>query len=160
MAIDEQATAFLAGIGAPALSFPAEGTGYCGVVLGATTQDQTDIDTGEVLTFADGHPRTQLVVSLQTGLRNPGDELDDGERRWFVSWAASKSLKAALRAARTDLVEGVTLAFVWESTDAPARKGINGVKRYSVRVWPADDPPSIAETGDWLESFQHVEEPF
>lgn len=143
--IDEAAQGFLDGLGAPALSFPTEGTGYVGQVVSATTAPQTDINTGEVQTFADGNPKMQLIVTLATDLRDESVEGDDGERRWFSSYGAAKSLKAALKAARTDLAPGVTVAIVHDATDAPATKGLNGAKHYAVKVWPAGETPDPRE---------------
>lgn len=146
MTTSDAAQAFLDGIGGPPLSFKQDGAGYIGTFLSMDTTEQTDPATGEVKTFDNGDPRMQLVVSLETALRNPADDQDDGERRWFVSWSAAKAFKAALRAARTDGALGDTIAVVHTGTDEPAKKGLNGTKRYAVKVWRAGtkiDPSEV-----------------
>lgn len=158
--IDEAAQGFLDGLGAPALAFPAEGTGYIGQVLSATTTQQTDINTGGGLTFGDGNPKMQLVVTLATGERLESIEGDDGERRWFTSFGAAKALKAALKAARTDLAEGVTIAVVFDSTDKPATKGLNGAKHYAVKVWATGETPDPDDVVGGVKVADLAQEPF
>lgn len=143
--VSEAARAFLDGIGGPSLSFDAEHAGYIGQVISVALVDQTDPKTGEVKTFANGDPRKQLCVSLDTDLRDPANPDDDGERRWFVQWKAGAALKQAERGARQQIGAGVWVACVHTHTDAPAKKGFSGVKHYAVKVWPLGETPGDTE---------------
>lgn len=143
--VSEAARAFLDGIGGPALSFDGEGLGYVGQVISAELVPQTDPVTGEAKTFDNGDPRMQVCVFLDTDLRDPNAPDDDGERRWFVAWKAGSALKRAERTARQPLATGVWVAVVHTSTDAPTKKGLNGVKHYTVRVWPLGTEPDDAD---------------
>lgn len=88
--------------------------------------NQTDIDTGDVLTYKDGSPRKQAVLNLAgTGLTDwafatdqfkakaaEDDEMvDDGQRRLFVRGASmTKGFEAALRKIKAkDVVPGMTV---------------------------------------------------
>lgn len=53
-----------------------------GDILSLDIVDQTDMNTGEVKTFADGTPMKQLVVTLQTS--TSVDENDDGVRKFYA----------------------------------------------------------------------------
>ncbi len=54
---------------------------------------QTDINTGALLTWPDGKPKLQLIFTLQTQLREDPD--DDGKRTLWVK--QSSNLQAAIR---------------------------------------------------------------
>ena len=65
---------------------PHRGTVVTGqIVERPTVQQQTEIGTGKSLFFDDGKPREQLVVTIQTEIRDPEVDDDDGKRRVFVT---------------------------------------------------------------------------
>jgi hypothetical protein len=70
--------------GGGAKSFPWDKIGdICrGTVIEAKMRQQTAIDTNEPLTWADGRPRMQLVIRLQTDLHDNDD--DDGQRTIYA----------------------------------------------------------------------------
>ena len=128
-----------------------------GIVVEAVKRQQTDIDTGQPLTFDDGSPRMQLVVTLQTALRNwegarkipEGDNgqpkpphEDDGKRRIFVKFKMEHAVQDALRAAgHTGGIVGGLLGVAYTGKDGRA-------KTYMAKFVPAGQhqglPPAAA----------------
>jgi len=92
---------FLFGGGGKAAKFDNVGDAVEGTVTDVRLSQQTSMEDNTPLTWADGSPRMQLVVSIKTDERN-GDE-DDGVRRIFakggnyeVASGAGKSMKDAI----------------------------------------------------------------
>lgn len=130
---------FEGGSGVPGISWKGmkKGTSITGVIVpvqdeGETkayrTTKQTDIDTGEVLNYKDGSPRTQAELTLATDLTGhehtstsyqdnvSEDDEDNGLRRLFVRGPSlPKQFKEALKAAKAKKPEvggTVTVTFV------------------------------------------------
>jgi len=78
MSIDQNANDFLMTEGGKSFPFENLDDVVIGTVVSATVAQQTDVETGEKLTWNDGTPRRQLVIQLQTELHN--DDNDDGIR--------------------------------------------------------------------------------
>ncbi len=120
--------------GLPGLSWDGmpRGTTITGVVVpdgdgkAYVESHQTDIDTGEVLTFKDGSPRPQAVLTLATDLtgwqhvsdkfadkvKDDPDAEDVGLRKIYVRGKAlPKLFKGALKAVKAkDIVAGMTVS--------------------------------------------------
>jgi hypothetical protein len=92
---------FLLGGGGRSAKFDTVGASITGTVASAPeVKQQTDMSTGKPLTWDNGDPRLQLVVTLQTTLHDEAD--DDGIRKLYVKGSkdpASKSLHAAVAGA-------------------------------------------------------------
>jgi hypothetical protein len=117
--------------GAPAVKFEQEGDVRKIKIADITKQQETDFDTGEPITWPNGQPKYQFVI---TGTIN-GDEV-----RLFVKGYMVDALRDALRKANVkpgDSLNGGTLTVKWESTDEPRRKGMNGARRYVAKFEPA-----------------------
>jgi hypothetical protein len=69
---------------APFLKFSTPGTKYVGVIADIEKRQQRDFQTGEPLSWPDGEPRWELVVTLTTDERDPDEPKDDGKRRLAV----------------------------------------------------------------------------
>lgn len=66
------------------------GTKFTGTIVDATVQQIKDIRDGKPKTWDDGRPQEQIVVRIQTDLRN--DEDDDGIRALYIkTWGVWKS---------------------------------------------------------------------
>lgn len=92
---------FLFGGGGKAAKFDEVGDEVKGTITDVQVTQQTDMETGAPLTWSDGSPRKQLVVTLQTDERS-GDD-DDGVRRIYakggtyeVASGAGTSMKQAI----------------------------------------------------------------
>jgi hypothetical protein len=93
-------------------------------------RQQTDIDTKLPMTWPDGRPMMQLVVTLQTDLRNDAD--DDGLRRIYVK---GKSMTGAVRdavrkAGAKGLEVGGRLQVVYVGDGEVKKRGFNPPKLY------------------------------
>lgn len=124
-------------------SFPFEEVGDSveGEILSCEIRQQTSVDTGELLTFSDGSPRKQLVVTLQTKLHDNDD--DDGIRtvyakggRYDVATGEGTSMRDAIAEAvkstsASAIEEGGTLVVAFTGLGVKKSKGQNAPKLYT-----------------------------
>lgn len=80
----------------PSVSFPAIGAAIDGTIIDVATGDQRD-PNGDVRRFANGEVRRQVILTLDTKLRD--DEDDDGRRRLFVKGQMMKAFREAIKKA-------------------------------------------------------------
>ena len=98
--MSNEADDFLTGGGSKSAKFDTVGDTITGRVVKTQVSQQTKMGDGTPLTWDNGDPRMQLVVTLQTALREEAD--DDGLRNVYVKGskkAGSRSLHDAVRAA-------------------------------------------------------------
>jgi hypothetical protein len=118
-----------------------------GTIVDAQVRQQTDISTGEMLTWDDGKPKNQLVITLQTDLREPagqGEDPDDGRRRLYVKGSTKSESKSmtvavrdALRAAKAQRLEvGATLAVRYTGDGVATTRGFTPPKQYAAKYEP------------------------
>ena len=96
-----EANDLLMGGGVKSASFPDKqyGTTVGGLIVRTpVTRQQTDFKTGEPLTFANGDPRMQIVVQVQTELRDPAEPLDDGVRGLYLKAQMMQAVRDAVKA--------------------------------------------------------------
>lgn len=134
-----QADAFLTGGGSASAKFPTIGSSVTGTIAKPpTVSQQTDIKTGKPLVWDNGDPREQLVVTLQTALRDNGED-DDGLRSIYVKGskkAGSQSLHDAVRGAvqaagAKGLEVGGTLTVTYIGDGIASGPGMDPPKQYS-----------------------------
>jgi len=137
---------FLAGGGPASVKFPNIGDAVEGTIkTEPTVEQQRDIETGELLTWQDGNPRQQLVVTLQTDLRDPDDEDDDGVRRLFVKGNMRKALQeAVIKANRKQLDIGGKLAVAYIGDGEKKNKAFNAPKLYKAVYTPPNGAEAAA----------------
>lgn len=133
-------SSFFGGGGIPAAKFPEIGASVTGTITEPPVQQQqTEIGTGKPLTWDDGKPRMQLVITLQTDQRDPEIEGDTGLRRVFVTGtkvSEGGGMKGAFqRAGIRDLPVGGTLTVKY-THDGKAQKGFSAPKQYEVTFTP------------------------
>src|SRR5690606_40400870 len=91
---------FLMGESVPSAKFPAIGATVSGTICEPpVVQQQRDYTTGELKFWSDGNPMMQLVVTLQTGERDPGIVDDDGRRRVYVRGQLKRAVQRAVKTA-------------------------------------------------------------
>lgn len=138
-----QADTFLTGGGSASAKFPTIGSTVTGTIAKPpTVSQQTDIKTGKPLTWDNGDPREQLVVTLQTTLRDNPD--DDGLRAIYVKGskkAGSMSLHDAVRSAvqasgSKGLVEGGVLTVTYAGDGIASGPGMDAPKQYTATYQP------------------------
>lgn len=92
----------LMGGGIKSASFP---DGQYGTTVGGPivrepeVRQQTDFDTGKPKVFDNGDPMMQIVVHIQTDLRDPADSTDDGVRALYLKAQMMQAVRDAIRAA-------------------------------------------------------------
>jgi hypothetical protein len=131
---------FLFGGGGKAAKFDSIGDTVEGTITDAQITQQTDMETNQPLTWPDGSPRMQLVVTLQTTERI--DDNDDGIRRIYakggryeVAEGTGTSLKDAIadavrKADARSLDEGGTLKVGHTGIGKKTNRGFSAPKLY------------------------------
>lgn len=130
----------LMGLGGRAVSFPNIGDAVRGTLLGAPrVAQQTDIKDNSPKFFPSGSPMLQLLITLQTDLRDGED--DDGVRTLYAKANMLKAIRDAVVAAGAKgLAAGGELAVQYTGDGEAAQKGFNKPKMYAA----AYRPPAVA----------------
>jgi hypothetical protein len=130
---------FLLSGGAKAFQFNEIGDTVEGDIIDAEVRQQSSME-GELLTWADGKPRMQLVITLQTKLRE-GDE-DDGVRtiyakggRYDIAKGEGTSMRDAIAEAvratgASKMEEGDSLVVCWSGLGV-AKRGYQAPHLYT-----------------------------
>lgn len=145
---------FLFGSGAKSATFDSIGVTVGGPITEAPTmQQQKDLDTGELKTWQDGNPMMQLVVTVQTTLREPGNLEDEGIRRFYIRGNMQKAVAAGVRAAGASSLEvGGVLAITYTGDGVASKRGFNAPKLYSATYKPPAAEflnQAAAQPGPW-----------
>jgi hypothetical protein len=137
---------FLQGGSGKAAKFEQMGDSVTGRITDLKLSQQTSMEDNTPLTWDDGSPRMQLVVTLQTDQRE-GEE-DDGLRRVYakggsfeVAEGSGKSLKEAIaeackRAEVRSLDEGGTLTVGFTGLAKKKNRGYQAAKLYKAKYEP------------------------
>ncbi|OIU88633.1 hypothetical protein [Microbacterium sp. AR7-10] len=119
------------------VKFTNVGDSITGTVVGATTErQQTKFGTQEPDFWPNGDPKMQILVNLQTTLREDGN--DDGERTLYV---ASKNMKKAIGDAirasgASDVAAGGQLTVTFIGNDPNSKNPANPAKLYQAQYTP------------------------
>jgi hypothetical protein len=92
----------LMGGGVKSAAFPDQQYGHTvGGVIARQPQvrQQTDFDSGKPKFFDNGDPMMQIVVQVQTDLRDPNDSTDDGVRAFYLKGQMQAAVRDAVREA-------------------------------------------------------------
>jgi hypothetical protein len=144
----------LMGTGIPSVKFERKGQIVKGKIHSVELQQQRDFKTRELLTWDDGKPMMQIVVTLQTDERNPENPNDDGMRRLFVRRQMQQAVRTAVvQAGATGLEPGGTLAVQWFDEEPPETVGMSPKKLYQAQYVP----PAQAQASDLLGASQPAE---
>lgn len=144
---------FLLGGGSASAKFEFINDTITGTITNQEVRQQTDIGNGEPLTWPNGDPRMQLVVTLQTDLRDDDD--DDGLRSLYVKGSkkpGSKSLHDAVAGAVRNahakgLQDGGTLTVTYVGDEPSSTRGFNPRKLYEATY---KAPDKAAQSGAYL----------
>lgn len=157
---------FLFAGGAKAFAFNEFGDTVAGTVETAEVRQQTSIE-GELLTWPDGKPRQQLVITLATKLKDNDD--DDGLRtiyakggRFDVAKGEGSSMRDAIAEAvrligakSIEVGDELAVSYTGEGT---AKRGYNAPKLYTAGFRKAK--PSIKESDLFGDGNERAGEPF
>lgn len=120
----------LLGAAIPTCTFAEKGTKHSGIILDIATGVQTDPD-GTVKRFGDGSARRQVILTLQTNLKDNED--DDGRRRLFVKGQMLKAAREATRKVKAPGPRpGGVITVTYSGDEASTRPGFSGAKVYTV----------------------------
>ena len=138
---------FLAASGSPTAKFADIGDTHKGTVVRSEVRQQTEFGTGAPLTWDDGRPRLELVVTIDTG--ETGDA-DTTERRIFAKGEMLKAIKQAVKEGGGRLLNGGLLTVRYTGDGEQKTRGFNPPKLYKAKyVPPAATPaPSVADLDD------------
>lgn len=147
---EKGANDFLMGGGVKSASFPdgQYGTEVGGpVVREPKLRQQTDFDDGKPKFYDNGDPMNQVIIHVQTGLRDPLDPEDDGVRALYVKGQMREAVRDGVKAAGgTGVAMGGEL-YVKYIRDEPNGRGRGKEKKiYSARYVL----PAAKAAGDWL----------
>lgn len=135
----------LFGGGAPSISLKTIGEFVEGPVVDKGVVHKTKFGTQDKEYYKDGNPIWQLVLSIQTNLRDPERHGDDGVRRIFASPQLKVEIAKALKSANmTSLPLGARLRITFVR-EVPSAGGGSPKKEYSV-VFTAPADAAIAES--------------
>ena len=112
------------------------GTSISGTVeaSGISEMQQTDYDTGALLTWPDGKPKMQIVIPLQTQFKD--DDEDDGRRTLYVKQSSNlqAAIANAVRATGAKALEdGGTLTVTFTGTKPASNPRNNPIKVFSAQ---------------------------
>lgn len=142
------ANSFLLSTSTRAAKFDSIGVTVGGPILrDPELRQQNDFDSGKPKTWDDGSPAMQLVVSVQTDLRDPADPEDDGERTFYIRANLQRAVANAVRAAGAKGLEVGGVLTVTYSGDGEAKKrGFSAPKLYTATY----TPPTAAQQAAFL----------
>lgn len=126
---------FLMEGGVPAAKFDEVGKLVKGVVSHVAVTNQTAFQSGDVLTWNDGSPRKQLVITLDTEEQDPEIDADDGTRRIYAKAQMLNAIRAAVRP-HGGIAEGGKLAVKFLKEEPSKTKGFNPTKIYAAWYEP------------------------
>jgi len=151
-----EAQDFLFGGTGKAAKFEEVGDEVKGVISDLKVSQQTSMEDNTPLTWADGSPRMQLVVTLSTDLRE--DENDDGARRLYakggryeVATGAGTSMKDAIadavkKSGAREIAEGGVLRVAHTGMGKKTNRGFSAPKLFRATY----EAPSKTVTVDEL----------
>lgn len=134
---------FLNGGGIPSAKFEV-GTLWKGPILELDVVQQRDFMTQQLKTWPDGNPMMQLVVTIQTEVRDPAVEDDDGRRRIFVGGKRIReAVAAAVKASRAKIAVGGMIAVKCTGEEPNENPKLSPAKLYVAEYQPPS-PESAA----------------
>jgi len=136
------ANALLMGGGSKAFPFDTPGDKVRGEIVDVRTAQATDPGTGKPKFWDNGDPVWQVVVTLQTDLRDPELPDDDGLRTVYLKGgkkraSTEKAAADAVKAAgATQLLVGGTFGLVYTGDGAKTNPAFNAPKEYGATYVP------------------------
>ena len=143
MGTEADAMGLLMGSGVPTAKFDRVNDAVEGEIVNVESAQQTDLESGAPLTWKDGRPKMQVIITLQTNDRDSQIEDDDGRRKLYAKFKLLQAVQAAMREGRHDprmSMVGGWLRVVHTGTERPRVRGHNGAKLYSAQYRPPANP--------------------
>jgi hypothetical protein len=152
----------LGGGGGTSFPFDNIGDAVTGTILDVEEMQETDFDSGAPKFWPDGKSIMQHRVTLQTELRDDGD--DDGQRSVYLRGSrkpeSKSTLSAVLAAVKATtggsaLDKGGLLTLRYVGDGVPSQRGRNAPKWYEATY----RPPSVSLDGQPQHAPQNVQQP-
>lgn len=140
----------IGGPGGTSFPFDTIGDAVTGTILDVEELQESDFDSGAPKFWPDGKPIMQHRVTLQTELRDDGD--DDGQRSVYLRGSrkpeSKSTLSAVLQAVKATtggsaLDKGGVLTLTYVGDGVPSQRGRNAPKWYEATY----RPPSVSLDG-------------
>src|ERR1700691_1395917 len=113
-------TAAFFGGSIPAVKFETIGDKIQARVTGKELRQQSDFDAGRLLTWPDGRPKLQVVLTIVLAPNQRDDGEDDGVRNLYVRGYMQNDFVTAVKAAKlTDVPIGAEITVELVSIDPP-----------------------------------------
>jgi hypothetical protein len=145
----------LMGGGIKSAAFPDQQYGHTvagTIVRPPQVRQQTDFDTGKPKFFDNGDPMMQIVVQVQTDLRDPGDSSDDGVRAFYLRGQMQAAVREAVRAVGAKGLEVGGFLAVRYVKDEPNSRGRGKDKKVYAAKYTA---PADQSANDALMAGDH-----
>lgn len=140
---------FLMGGGVKSASFPDQkyGTTVGGeIIREPELRQQTDFDDGKPKFYDNGDPMMQIIVHVQTTMRDPANPEDDGVRAFYIKAQMLQAVRTAVRAAGgAGLAQGGHLTIRYER-DEPNSRGRGKDKKIYSAVYRVPNPAYAANS--------------
>jgi hypothetical protein len=122
--------------GVPSARFTRPGEWAEGEVRSTEVVQQRDYDTGVPLTWDDGNPKLQLVVTVATAERDPKVPDDDGLRKLYAKGNMLMAIRQAVRRSNAELRPGGWLKVTYTGDGESKKRGMNPPKLYTAEYRP------------------------
>jgi hypothetical protein len=127
---------FLNQSGVPSAKFPRPGSSTEGEVQAAEVTQQRDFDTGVPLTWDDGKPMMQIVITVATDERDPKRDDDNGLRKLYGKGNMLTAVRQAVQRSGAELRPGGWLKVTYTGDGEIKRRGKNPPKLYTAEYRP------------------------
>ncbi len=132
-----------------------------GIVLGTPeVRQSTDLDSGEPAVWPDGKPKMEIIVTVQTALKD--DAEDDGKRRFFLKQSSDilRAVRAALeKTGVTEIEEGGYLAIKFTSEGTAAKPHWSAPRKHSA-VYQKPKVSAQSQVMGTATAAQPVQQPY
>jgi hypothetical protein len=122
------------------------GATIAGTVVESSPVQARDYEDNSLKFWDDGSPQMQLVITIQTTLRDPFIDDDDGKRRVYVKWWGNEKANLVSAIQKTGdkfLRDGAHLSVTFTGLGEQKDRKLNPPKEYSFNYTP---PPSATES--------------
>ena len=142
--------------------WPTIGTTYAGeITANPEIRQRRDIGTGEPLTWKDGNPQQEIIVTIKTEQRDPEKPDDDGTRKVVIkAWGPQMNeLKRAVQAAgATDLQVGGRFSMTYKADGQASNPGFNAPKLFEMSYQPPSATAGMFTSGQQQTGQQQTPE--
>ena len=139
----------LGGRGGRTAAFKEHGDSVEGEIVRYDQFQRRDIKTKEPLSWPDGNPKMNIVITVQTVIIEDDD--DDGMRNIYINVPSQPlaALRQALMKARAKgIAEGGYLTATFVSTDKPSGPGMSGQKQFAFEYEAPQQVNRLPADGD------------